>query len=59
MTAALTAADAARLAALAAASAPGRAPRVVHLPAPFPGWQPAATRPLPGAPAVVVLGSGG
>ena len=59
VTAALTAADAARLAALAAASAPGRAPRVVHLPAPFPGWQPAATRPLPGAPAVVVLGSGG
>ena len=59
VTAALTAADAARLSELAADSKPATAPRVVHLPAPFPGSLPAATRPLPGAPAVVVLGSGG
>lgn len=37
----------------------GDAAPVVHLPAPFPAESPAGEEPLPGAPAVVLLGSGG
>lgn len=53
-TVALTAHDAQRLAELA-----GVGNRVHHVPAPFPARLPAAPRPLPGAPAVVLFGSGG
>jgi hypothetical protein len=53
-TLALTAHDAQRLAELA-----GVGNRVHHVPAPFPARLPAAPRPLPGAPAVVLFGSGG
>jgi len=54
VTVALTADDAARLAALA-----GDGARIERVPAPFPAELPAAESPLPGAPAVVLLGSGG
>jgi hypothetical protein len=53
-TVALTAHDAARLAELA-----GSAERVNHVPAPFPARLPGAANPLPGAPAVLLFGSGG
>jgi hypothetical protein len=53
-TIALTAHDALRLAELS--GVPGR---VHHVPAPFPSRLPAAERPLPGSPAVVLFGSGG
>jgi hypothetical protein len=60
VTVALTAADAARLAALAGRGSPiEAAARVERVPAPFPAELPAAEAPLPGAPAVVLLGSGG
>jgi hypothetical protein len=60
VTVALTAADAARLAALAGrGSSIESAARVERVPAPFPAELPAAEAPLPGAPAVVLLGSGG
>jgi hypothetical protein len=51
---ALTAPDAHRLGLLSGASA-----KVRHIPAPFAPSLPPAERPLPGAPAVVLLGSGG
>jgi len=53
-TVALTARDAARLAELS-----GVPDRVHHVPAPFPSRLPSATSPLPGSPAVVLLGSEG
>jgi len=53
-TVALTAPDAERLRELA-----GGAARVVTIPPPFPAELPAAERPLPGQPPVVLLGSGG
>jgi hypothetical protein len=53
-TVALTADDAAGLAALAGAGA-----RLTHVPAPFPARLPAADAPLDGNPAVVAAGSGG
>lgn len=53
-TVALTAHDAARLTELS-----GAAERVHHVPAPFPPQLPHASSPLPGAPAVVLFGSGG
>jgi glycosyl transferase family 1/glycosyl transferase family 4 len=53
-TIALTARDADRLAGLA--GVPGK---VHHIPAPFASALPAAEAPLPGAPAVVLVGSGG
>jgi hypothetical protein len=66
VTVALTAADAARLAALAgrgssidSGSSIESAARIERVPAPFPAELPAAESPLPGAPAVVLLGSGG
>jgi len=53
-TVALTARDTRRLRALS------RAPdKVRHVPAPFPSWLPGADEPLAGAPAIVLLGSGG
>jgi glycosyltransferase involved in cell wall biosynthesis len=53
-TIALTERDAARLRALS-----GAAVKVHRVPAPFPSELPAAEEPLPGAPAVVLMGSGG
>jgi hypothetical protein len=53
-TIALTARDADRLRELS-----GAAGKVHHVPAPFPARLPAADAPLPGEPAVVLLGSGG
>jgi hypothetical protein len=53
-TIALTARDADRLGRLA--GVPGK---VHHVPAPFPSSLPAAEAPLPGAPALVLVGSGG
>jgi polysaccharide biosynthesis protein PslH len=53
-TVALTAEDASRLAELA-----GVPDRVHHVPAPFPSSLPASPRPLAGAPAVLLFGSGG
>ena len=53
-TVALTARDAERLRALS-----GMPDRVHHVAAPFPAELPAADRPLPGAPALVLFGSGG
>ena len=54
VTVALTGHDTQRLAELA-----GAGDRVHHVPAPFPARLPAAPRLLPGAPAVVLFGSGG
>ena len=60
VTIALTAADAARLAELAGrGSSIQPAARIERVPAPFPAELPAADTPLPGAPAVVLVGSGG
>jgi hypothetical protein len=53
-TVALSAHDAARLVELS-----GAVDRVHHVPAPFPAQLPQASKPLPGAPAVVLFGSGG
>ena len=53
-TVALSAHDVARLVELS-----GAADRVHHVPAPFPAPLPPASRPLPGAPAVVLFGSRG
>lgn len=53
-TVALSAQDAARLVELS-----GAADRVHHVPAPFPAQLPPASRPLAGAPAVVLFGSAG
>jgi hypothetical protein len=53
-TIALSAADAERLRALS-----GTPAKVHHVPAPFPASLPAADGPLPGAPAAVLVGSGG
>ena len=53
-TVALTGHDADRLGRLS-----GLPAKVHHVPPPFPALLPAAERPLPGAPAVVLLGSGG